>query len=121
MKRLELKLLPPVVTLLAAGGMALTAQYLPTLKFVVPEKTALCVLLFLGGLLCELSGFLAFWKVRTSINPLRPAQASWMVRHGIPTVTLGAGQNLPHTVEEWIDLDEFDGACRLALTLATRS
>ena len=25
----------------------------------------------------------AFWKVRTSINPLRPAQASWMVRHGI--------------------------------------
>ena len=58
MKRLELKLLPPVVTLLAAGGMALTAQYLPTLTFVVPEKTALCVLLFLGGLLCELSGFL---------------------------------------------------------------
>ena len=83
MRRLELKLLPPVVTLLAAGGMALTAQYLPTLKFVVPEKTALCALLFLSGLLCELSGFLAFWKVRTSINPLRPAQASWMVRHGI--------------------------------------
>ena len=83
MKRLELKLLPPLVTLLTAGGMALTAQYLPTLTFVVPEKTALCILLFLSGLFCELSGLLAFWKVRTSINPLRPAQASWMVRHGI--------------------------------------
>ena len=38
MTRLDLKLLPPVVTLLAAGGMALTAQYLPTLKFVVKDR-----------------------------------------------------------------------------------
>lgn len=45
--------------------------------------------------------------------------ANWMVRHGIPTVTFGAGQNLPHTVEEWVDLNEFDAGCRLALTLAT--
>jgi tripeptide aminopeptidase len=45
--------------------------------------------------------------------------ANWLVRHGIPTVTLGAGQNLPHTVEEWIDLDEFEVGCRLAVTLAT--
>ena len=27
--------------------------------------------------------------------------ANWMVRHGIPTVTFGAGQNEIHTVEEW--------------------
>ena len=26
--------------------------------------------------------------------------ASGMVRHGIPTVTFGAGQNEPHTVDE---------------------
>jgi tripeptide aminopeptidase len=45
--------------------------------------------------------------------------ANWLVRHGIPTVTFGAGQVDPHTVEEWVDLDEFDNACRLALTLAT--
>lgn len=45
--------------------------------------------------------------------------ANWMVRHGIPTVTFGAGQNNAHTVEEWIDLKEFAKAARLALALAT--
>jgi hypothetical protein len=28
--------------------------------------------------------------------------ANWMVRHGVPTVTFGAGQNEPHTIDEWI-------------------
>ena len=36
--------------------------------------------------------------------------ANWMVRHGIPTVTFGAGQNEIHTVEEWVDLAEFEAA-----------
>lgn len=45
--------------------------------------------------------------------------ANWMVRHGIPTVTLGAGQNNIHTVDEYVDLDEFGNACRLAVALAT--
>jgi len=47
--------------------------------------------------------------------------ANWMVRHGIPTVTFGAGQNEVHTVDEWIDLVEFETACRLACRLATMS
>jgi tripeptide aminopeptidase len=45
--------------------------------------------------------------------------ANWLVRHGIPTVTFGAGQNEAHTVDEWIDLTEFEAACQLALGLAT--
>lgn len=45
--------------------------------------------------------------------------ANWLVKHGIPTVTFGAGQNEIHTVHEYIDLDEFDRACLLALALAT--
>jgi tripeptide aminopeptidase len=45
--------------------------------------------------------------------------ANWMVRHGIPTVTFGAGQNNIHTVEEFVDLVEFQAGCRLALALAT--
>ena len=45
--------------------------------------------------------------------------ANWMVRHAIPTVTFGAGQNAAHTVYEWIDLSEFEAACRLAYRLAT--
>ncbi len=45
--------------------------------------------------------------------------ANWMVKHGIPTVSFGAGQNEIHTVKEFVDLTEFDSACRLALALAT--
>ncbi len=45
--------------------------------------------------------------------------ANWMVRHGVPTVTFGAGQHEAHTIDEWINLDEFDRACGLAIRLAT--
>ncbi|MBY0513737.1 MAG: M20/M25/M40 family metallo-hydrolase [Gemmataceae bacterium] len=45
--------------------------------------------------------------------------ANWMVKHGIPTATFGAGQNEIHTVKEYVDLVEFESGCRLALALAT--
>jgi tripeptide aminopeptidase len=54
--------------------------------------------------------------IRTSNGGL---DANWLVRHGIPTITLGAGQNKIHSVGEYIELDEFETACRLALALAT--
>jgi tripeptide aminopeptidase len=45
--------------------------------------------------------------------------ANWMAKHGIPTVTFGAGQHDIHTVNEWIDLNEFEAAVELAYALAT--
>jgi tripeptide aminopeptidase len=45
--------------------------------------------------------------------------ANWLVRHGIPTVTFGAGQDNIHTTEEYVDLADFAAGCRLALALAT--
>jgi tripeptide aminopeptidase len=47
--------------------------------------------------------------------------ANWMVRHGIPTITFGAGQRDVHTIEEWVDLSDFVDGCRLALALATHT
>jgi tripeptide aminopeptidase len=44
--------------------------------------------------------------------------ANWLVRHGVPTVTLGAGQNDIHTVKEWVDVPEFLAGCRVAVELA---
>jgi tripeptide aminopeptidase len=46
--------------------------------------------------------------------------ANWLTAHGIPTVTLGCGQNDIHTVDEWLDLDQFTTACRVALPIATQ-
>jgi len=45
--------------------------------------------------------------------------ANWMTRHGIPTITFGAGQRNIHTVDEFVDLKNFSESCRLALALAT--
>jgi tripeptide aminopeptidase len=45
--------------------------------------------------------------------------ANWLVRHNVPTITFGAGQHNAHTVEEYVDLTEFEEGCRLALALAT--
>jgi tripeptide aminopeptidase len=45
--------------------------------------------------------------------------ANWLVRHGIPTITFGAGQNEIHTIEEFVDLEQYVQGCRIALVLAT--
>ena len=46
--------------------------------------------------------------------------ANWLAVYGIPTVTFGSGQFNAHTVNEWMDLEEYRKACQLALRLATR-
>lgn len=45
--------------------------------------------------------------------------ANWLVKHGVPTVTFGAGQAEIHTVNEYVDLPEFAQGCRMAVALAT--
>lgn len=45
--------------------------------------------------------------------------ANWFDKHGVPTVTIGAGQYEIHTVNEYVDLPEFANGCRLAVALAT--
>jgi len=45
--------------------------------------------------------------------------ANWLVRHGVPTVTIGAGQYEIHTVNEYVNVPEFIDGCRLAVALAT--
>ncbi len=45
-------------------------------------------------------------KLRLSNGGL---DANWLVRHGIPTVTFGAGQTAIHTVDEWVDAAAVSG------------
>lgn len=45
--------------------------------------------------------------------------ANWLVKHGLPTVTIGAGQYEIHTVKEYVHLPEYHQGCRLAVALAT--
>lgn len=45
--------------------------------------------------------------------------ANWMTAHGLPTVTLGCGQDLIHTADERLHVPSYLNACRIALALAT--
>lgn len=45
--------------------------------------------------------------------------ANHLNARGLPTVTFGAGQHSPHTVDEYVDIEEFLGGCRLAVAIAT--
>jgi tripeptide aminopeptidase len=45
--------------------------------------------------------------------------ANWLTSAGIPTVTLGAGQQNAHTVDEALHIDSFHRACHAAVRLAT--
>jgi tripeptide aminopeptidase len=45
--------------------------------------------------------------------------ANWLDKHGVPTVTIAAGQAEIHTVKEYVNLPEFAVGCRIAVLLAT--
>lgn len=45
--------------------------------------------------------------------------ANWLVKHGVPTVTFGAGQAEIHTINEYVVIPEFAQGCRLAVAIAT--
>lgn len=42
------------------------------------------------------------------------SDANWINAHGLPMVVLGSGMRAVHTVNEWINLDDFRTGCRLA-------
>lgn len=45
--------------------------------------------------------------------------ANWLDKHGIPTITIGAGQAEIHTIKEYVDLTEYEKGCRLGVLMAT--
>jgi tripeptide aminopeptidase len=45
--------------------------------------------------------------------------ANFLNAKGVPTVTLGAGQHNIHTVDEYVDLEEFVTGCQLLVAIAT--
>lgn len=45
--------------------------------------------------------------------------ANWLSARGLPTVTLGCGQENAHTVDEALHIEKFLAACRIGLLLAT--
>jgi protein-S-isoprenylcysteine O-methyltransferase Ste14 len=81
MSRLDLKL-PPVVTgAVTATGMWLVSRTLPTLTFAPLRVVA--VGLGLAGVVIMGLAVLSFWKVHTTVNPMKPSSTSFLVTSGI--------------------------------------
>lgn len=60
--------------------------------------------------------------IKTALEVSRGGlDANWLVRHGLNSLTFGAGQHEIHTVNEFVSLDEFHEGCRLAIALAIGS
>ncbi len=45
--------------------------------------------------------------------------ANWLDKHGVPTITIGAGQAEIHTIKEYVNLAEYEKGCRLGILMAT--
>jgi protein-S-isoprenylcysteine O-methyltransferase Ste14 len=85
--RLELKIPPPVMTLLVAAAMWYVAHRLPASP--TPAAARLAAGTFVGilGLACILAGLLALHRARTTHNPLKPESSSALVDGGIYRVS----------------------------------
>ncbi len=83
MRCLELRLPPPVVVLIWAIAMAALAWAWPEFSFPVPGRTLLALALAALGIGLGGAGVIAFRKAQTTVNPVRPHQASCIVSHGV--------------------------------------
>tara|TARA_R110002111_G_scaffold27913_3_gene59818 strand:- start:23485 stop:23946 length:462 start_codon:yes stop_codon:yes gene_type:complete len=83
MSVLDLKVPPPLVALIAAGLMWLLGNYIETPVIDVPYKSTLCYLLVGVGLLIDVFAIRQFRRAKTTVNPLRPSNATSLVNAGI--------------------------------------
>lgn len=83
MNRLELKIPPPILALLAAALMWLLSLAAPALGWGPMHTRWLAPWLFLAGGLVAVLGVLAFKRARTTVDPRTPARASSLVNAGI--------------------------------------
>lgn len=81
MHRLDLKIPPAVTGAVTAMGMWLVSRTLPTLTF-APFRVA-AVGLGLAGVVMTGLAMLSFWSAHTTVNPMKPSSASFLVTSGI--------------------------------------
>ncbi|HIF17753.1 MAG TPA: isoprenylcysteine carboxylmethyltransferase family protein [Cycloclasticus sp.] len=80
---LELKIPPPVVAIISAGLMWLLTTKLGLFSVDIPNKLVLCGFLAGLGLLVDFVALWRFMKAKTTVNPIKPNNASALVTSGI--------------------------------------
>jgi protein-S-isoprenylcysteine O-methyltransferase Ste14 len=87
MSALELKIPPPLVTLLAGLAMWLLATVVPLASVALPGQRLLAWLALLGGTTLIGVSVLLFVRARTTIEPTRPGRAKRLVVGGFNRFT----------------------------------
>jgi protein-S-isoprenylcysteine O-methyltransferase Ste14 len=83
MHALELKIPPPVVTLLVAGGMWRISRAAPLLELPGSIRAAVAGTLFIAGAIIGIAGVVSFRRAKTTVNPMKPESTSSLVNTGI--------------------------------------
>ncbi len=83
MSSLELKIPPPLVALIAAGFMWLFSRELGLMVYNIPYKEIICGVLVGLGFLVDFAALWRFMQAKTTINPIKPSNASALVTTGI--------------------------------------
>jgi protein-S-isoprenylcysteine O-methyltransferase Ste14 len=87
MLNLEHRVPPPIVGLLVALAMWLLAKVPPAFAVTPWLRQGVALLLVAGGVTFDFLGLLAFVRQRTTVNPMRPENASALVTAGVYRVT----------------------------------
>lgn len=84
---LEARLPPPLLMVLLGAAMWTVTMHLPGLTLRHAAVDAFAAVLALVGLVANGLPKLAFSRVRTTVNPLRPSNATSLVTHGLHRVS----------------------------------
>ena len=84
---LELRIPPPVVGLVIAGGMWTVARFPPIVE--LPELVRLLAVVVLAviGVATAIAGVMSFRRAQTTVNPLKPETSAVLVSTGVYAFT----------------------------------
>lgn len=83
MRTLEHRIPPPVVAAVIAFAMWHLATLLPAVAVAVNLRLAAATAVGLIGIAIDVVCAIAFWRARTTVNPLRPANTQTLVTDGL--------------------------------------
>jgi len=82
MSSLNLKIPPPVIMVICMALAWVVARSTPGFTYLLPARITITMILVLAGLSLALSGFFAFRKAKTTLNPHTPEKSTSIVRSG---------------------------------------
>ena len=83
MTMLELKVPPPLGAAVVAAAMYLVSAWTPGLHLLIPAAATIAAALGTAGVAVNVAALWAFRRHRTTVNPLRPDNATALVTDGI--------------------------------------